>query len=309
MYDFIFQTQQVLNCKVFDVAASASISLAADKTLILTPDNDGILDGNGTLMRWLTLPMAERMTSSNSSTEKQRISFDALTTAVSVCNNGVNRAHILNSDVSGALLLELYTLDGIGTMVSADRYEGTRQAVLGDIDSIYALIAPLIDSGVMSPKNRTDILKSIANFTVVERDGNIIACAALTCQEMAKSLGQSQDVDDMTCDATFDESEYTNKFCADTHAELAAFTVHPDYRNEGRGDSLLVYIEELALMRGISKLFLLTTNTAEWFEERGFQNMGRATSSQLTADLMSSLRVKELDPERGSYLYVKAMEY
>ena len=321
-----------------DVAEAASECLGADKTLFLTPGTDGVYQ-NGELMRWLTLPMAQRIIdmgahchgsecSVSATTEgldwdqhlaNNSTPFSTLRAAVGVVRRGVNRAHILNSHTPGALLLELYTLDGIGTMVSGDLYEGTRSAVLADADAICALLQPLASSGVMSPKERSDILQRIDNFTVVERDGNIIACASLTChvatvneKPAAVRAGAQRPEPSPVGDISGSDPRRgggdgghvgpngaSSPHATCIHAELGAFTVHQDYRREGRGDSLLVFLEELATVRGASDIFLLTTNTSEWFEERGYENRGRAS------DADDACMRGRCDPERGSYLYVK----
>jgi amino-acid N-acetyltransferase len=141
----------------------------------------------------------------------------------------------------GALLLELFTRDGIGTMVTREAYEGTRGATLADVGGILALIRPLEEEGVLVRRPRKLLEMDIEKFTVVERDGMIIACAALYA------------------------------FAEERIAELACVAVHPDYRRTGRGDALLEYMEGRARSLGIERLFVLTTHASHWFVERGFE--------------------------------------
>jgi len=139
------------------------------------------------------------------------------------------------------LLLELFTRDGIGSLISADFYEGLRVAKDGDISGIVALIEPLEAEGILVRRSRDQLENEIGHFHVVERDGAIIACAALYPS--------------------------ANK----QMAELACVAVHPDYRDMGYGEQLLKKIEKIAREQGVEQLFLLTTRTSHWFREHGFR--------------------------------------
>jgi amino-acid N-acetyltransferase len=139
------------------------------------------------------------------------------------------------------LLLELFTRDGIGTLVTAQRFEDTRPATVDDVRGIVGLIEPLEQEGILVRRSRELLEMEIDHFTVVERDGTCIACAALY------------------------------PYVEEHVAELACLAVHTHYRKEGRGDALLDYIERRARQLGIRQLFVLTTRTAHWFRERGFK--------------------------------------
>jgi amino-acid N-acetyltransferase len=168
------------------------------------------------------------------------------------------------------LLLELFTRDGNGTLITAETYEGLRAATIDDVGGILGLIMPLEQEGILVKRSRELLEIEINHFHVIERDGSIIACAALYPAE----------------DGRF--------------AELACLAVHDDYRNHGRGDTLLKAIEDKALRSGLEKLFVLTTRTAHWFRERGFQP---GDISQLPA------RKKNLyNYQRKSRMYVKTIK-
>jgi amino-acid N-acetyltransferase len=160
--------------------------------------------------------------------------------AMHACLQGVRRIHLVYRKTDGALLLELFTRDGHGTLITADPYEGLRTAVIDDVGGILELIKPLEDEGILVKRSRELLEMEIEHFTVIERDGAIIACAAL----------------------------YPS--ASDSLAELACLAVHKDYRNEGRGEALLESIERKAVKAGIKKMVVLTTRTAHWFRERGF---------------------------------------
>jgi amino-acid N-acetyltransferase len=163
-----------------------------------------------------------------------------LHSAIQACRGSVRRVHLLDRQQDGALLLELFTRDGLGTLITADAFEGLRVATIDDVGGVLELIKPLEQQGVLVKRSRELLEMEIGHFLVIERDGTIIACAALYPGDKRNQ------------------------------AELACLAVHDDYRNKGRGDALLQAIEQRAVMNGIEQLVVLTTRTAHWFRERGF---------------------------------------
>ncbi|XP_054790194.1 probable amino-acid acetyltransferase NAGS2, chloroplastic, partial [Prosopis cineraria] len=156
-----------------------------------------------------------------------------LAAAAFVCRGGVQRVHLLDGTISGVLLLELFKRDGMGTMVASDLYEGTRMARVADVPGIKQLIQPLEASGVLVKRTDEELRQAVDSFIVVEREGQIIACAALF------------------------------PFFEEKCGEVAAIAVSPDCRGQGQGDKLLDYIEKKASSLGLNMLFLLTTRTAD----------------------------------------------
>mmetsp|Transcript_4458 Transcript_4458/g.20241 ORF Transcript_4458/g.20241 Transcript_4458/m.20241 type:complete len:704 (-) Transcript_4458:918-3029(-) len=210
--------------------------------------------------------------------------------AVFSCKAGVRRAHLVDYTVPGALLLELYTYDGVGAMVSRDQYEGTRPAKPGDWIHIKNILEPLAKEGTTVVMSDEALIKEVSggNFSVMERDGKVIACAALRRYECRP--GTSEGAEGAECEETWPV------------AEVAAFAVRPGYRNEGRGDQLLQYLESRARSAGIEKLFLLTTRTADWFVERGFIHAGAAIDSPLLPP------GKQAQEGRNSQLYIRTLK-
>ena len=232
-------TGEVFNLTAHDVATATAIQLQADKLIHLV-DGKGITDNRHRLLRELTLEQAEALLAG-----KHKLNEDAaisLASAINACRQDVPRAHIISRQVDGALLLELFSRDGCGSLVMQDQFEDTRQAVLNDIGGILELIAPLEQDEILVRRSRERLEMEIDHFTVVERDGMIVACAALY------------------------------PFINEKVSELACLAVHPEYRNQGRGDALLKYIERQSRQLGIQQLFVLTTRTAHWFRERGFKS-------------------------------------
>ena len=232
---------EIFNLRAEDVATETAIALNADK-LIFVMENNGVTDKKGRLLQQLDLPQAEAWLK-NHNTDKDSNSEDTqihLNNAAQACRGGVRRVHLLSRQIDGALLLELYTRDGVGTLVTAENYEGLRHALIDDIGGIMGLISPLEEQGVLVKRSREQLELDINNFTVIERDGMIIACAALF---------------------TFVETQA---------AELACLAVHQDYQEHGRGDDLMQHIEWQARKKHMKKLFTLTTQAMHWFIERGF---------------------------------------
>lgn len=231
-------TGEVFNLSAEDVATAAACQLQADKLIYLI-DAKGITDNRNRLLRELSPEQADALLQGKHklSAEQQQ----ALRSAIHACRQEVKRSHIINRHTDGALLLELFTRDGCGTMVSNDPYEDLRRATIEDIGGILELIKPLETDDILVRRSRERLETEIEHFTVVERDGMIIGCAALY------------------------------PFIDEQVGELACLAVHADYRNQGRGDALLQYLEKNCRQIGVKQLFVLTTRTAHWFRERGFK--------------------------------------
>ena len=260
-------TGEVFNLSAEEVATAAASELQADK-LILMSESPELRDGRRRRLSQLSLIEATALM--NSRRQLDEDTLRQLGHALHACRHGVNRVHLVSRHREGALLLELFTRDGNGTLITAETYEGLRAATIDDVGGILGLIMPLEQEGILVKRSRELLEIEINHFHVIERDGSIIACAALYPAE----------------DGRF--------------AELACLAVHDDYRNHGRGDTLLKAIEDKALRSGLEKLFVLTTRTAHWFRERGFQP---GDISQLPA------RKKNLyNYQRKSRMYVKRLK-
>lgn len=229
-------TGEIYNLSSEEVASEVALALRADKLIY-------ILDGvNGYKAAGLPRQLAPR--------EALALMHDdawimqSLKSAAQACERGIRRVHLLERDEEGSLLSELFTRDGSGIMVTTDRYDNLRQATIDDIGGLLALIRPLEAQGVLVKRSREQLEMEIARFFVLERDGAIIGCAALYPYPDEKA------------------------------AELACVVIHPDYRKNQRADLLLSALEAKARDQGVENLFILTTQTAQWFEERGFVAIG-----------------------------------
>lgn len=234
-------TGETFNLAFEELAAQIAIKLKAEKVIGFC-EKQGIIDENQQVIADLTLLSAEEHL-------RQFIAKDAyhssearfLQTALEACRNGVKRAHLLSYLEDGSLLQELFSRDGIGTQISLESSEIVRIANIKDIPSLLALIHPLEQQGILVKRSREQLEMEIDHYTIIDRDGVIIACAAL------------------------------NPYFEEKMAEMACVAVHPDYRNSSRGDILLSHIQKRAIALGIKKLFVLTTRTVHWFQERGFE--------------------------------------
>ncbi|MBZ0104398.1 MAG: amino-acid N-acetyltransferase [Sulfuricella denitrificans] len=237
-------TGEVFNLSLEDVATATAIALDADK-LIFLMNTSGLTDDDGALLRSLTTQEAETALA-----RPKGLMDDAdfyLPCAVRACRNGVSRVHLISRHVDGALLQELFTHEGIGTMVAEDMLETLRPATIDDVGGLLALIEPLESEGTLVRRSRELLEMEIDRFSVLEYDGLIIGCAALY------------------------------PFPEERAAELACMAVNKDYRGAGRGEALLEYMQIEALRKGFGKIFVLTTRTAHWFVERGFTEVGVET--------------------------------
>jgi len=229
-------TGEVFNLAYTDVATQAAIALKADKLLAYC-DSDGVVDAEGRLVRQLTLSQCKQHLSERIG-QSSELAQLALESAYLSCLQGVQRGQLINYTTDGALLAELFTRDGQGTMVYSDRYEQLRGATIDDVGGILNLIEPLEAEGVLVRRSRERLETEISKFSVLEKDGTIIACAALYPFGLV--------------------------------AELACVATHPEYRKDGRAAQLLEQLERRARDAGINTLFVLTTQTSHWFLEQGF---------------------------------------
>ena len=242
-------TGEAFNLTMEDVATATAIALQADKLIFMTetpgiherpdeptsPDNPidtelALADAERLLARWPepTLPTDPGF---------------YLRHCVKACRAGVDRSHILPFIADGALLQEVYTHDGIGTMLVDEKLENLREATSDDVSSLIALIEPFEREGALVKRDRTEIERDIDHYTIVEHDGVIFGCAALYPYVEAGT------------------------------AEMAALTVSPLSQGQGDGERLLKRIEQRAKAMGLKSIFVLTTRTMHWFIKRGFQQV------------------------------------
>jgi len=229
-------TGEVFNLAMEDVAVAAATALRADKLIFIT-EIPLITDAAGTEIREVSTHQASAVLESGSLNADAAYYFEAATRAA---NLGVPRAHLVPYTIDGSVLLEVFTHDGVGTMISSENLESLREATIEDVASILHLIEPLEADGTLVKRGRELIEREVDYFSVIEHDGVIFGCAALY------------------------------PFPSEKMAEMACLTVSPDSQAQGDGERLLKHLETRARAAGFKQLFVLTTRAAHWFLKRGF---------------------------------------
>jgi amino-acid N-acetyltransferase len=225
---------EIFSVSASEVAEKVAVALGADK-LIFLDRQLGLHAAGGELIRQCTIDSAWDLELGD--VEQQRLRDSACRS----CTNGVTRSHLLSYEREGALLEELFTHDGSGTLIAQNPYEQARSADINDIASIVELIRPLEDSGALVKRSRERLEEEIGYFSILERDGRVLACAALYPYE-AESVG-----------------------------EIACIATHPDYRGTGRARQLLDELIAEAKALSLTHVFVLTTQSTHWFLEQGFE--------------------------------------
>ncbi len=226
-------TGEVFNLSLADVAVQSAAAIGADK-LLLFGEQAGVRDSNNTLVRQCTVGEINTLVVS------EPAEAALLATARQACLAGVPRCQVISYSDDCALLEELFTHDGSGTLIANDDYEQSRVATIDDVGGILELIEPLEQEGVLLKRSRELLEAEISQFRLLERDGRIIACAALY--------------------------PFPKAGCG----EVACIVSHPDYRGGRRGQRLLQDLESEARRQQLERVFVLTTQTAHWFIEQGF---------------------------------------
>jgi amino-acid N-acetyltransferase len=263
-------TGEAFNLSMEDVATSTAIALQADKLLFVC-EVDGVPedpnDPASPIDTELALADADRMLAkAGPALEPTEVAF-YLRHCAEACRAGVERSHIIPFAVDGALLQEVYTHDGIGTMVVDEKLESLREASSDDVAGIIQLIEPFERDGTLVKRSRTEIERDIEAYTVIEHDGVIFGCVALYPYVEART------------------------------AEMAALTVSAEVQGQGDGDRLLKRVEQRAKAMGLDSIFVLTTRTMHWFIKRGFQ--------QVDPEWLPEERKRKYNWDRRSQVLVK----
>jgi amino-acid N-acetyltransferase len=265
-------TGEAFNLTMEDVATATAIALQADKLLFLT-EVPGIRelaeDPDSPIDTELALADARRLLSALPAPGQPTDTAFYLQHCVRACEGGVERSHILPFAVDGALLMEVFTHDGIGTMVVDEKLESLREATADDAPGILQLIEPFERDGTLVRRQRTEIERDVANYTVIEHDGVIFGCVALYPYPEART------------------------------GEMAALTVSPQVQGQGDGERMLKRIEQRARAAGLDSIFVLTTRTMHWFIKRGFV--------QVDPDWLPEARKRKYNWDRRSLVLVKKL--
>ncbi|EJE4369701.1 amino-acid N-acetyltransferase [Shigella sonnei] len=233
-------TGESFNLTSEEIATQLAIKLKAEK-MIGFCSSQGVTNDDGDIVSELFPNEAQAQVEA----QEEKGDYNSGTVrflrgAVKACRSGVRRCHLISYQEDGALLQELFSRDGIGTQIVMESAEQIRRATINDIGGILELIRPLEQQGILVRRSREQLEMEIDKFTIIQLDNTTIACAALY------------------------------PFPEEKIGEMACVAVHPDYRSSSRGEVLLERIAAQAKQSGLSKLFVLTTRSIHWFQERGF---------------------------------------
>ncbi|MBM4189505.1 MAG: amino-acid N-acetyltransferase [Betaproteobacteria bacterium] len=257
-------TGEVFNLTLEEVATATAVAIGADK-LIFILDHGNTVNADGERIDQLTAAEAQKMARSLPDGDMKLY----LPHAARACKAGVARVHLVSADAEGALLVELFTHGGVGTMVTRESVDILRPANIDDVGGILQLIEPLEADGTLVRRERERLEQEIGQFIVNEFDGRIVGCVALYPFTDAQS------------------------------GEMACLAVDPDFRDGGRGAALLDSAVTQAKKNGLKHLFVLTTRTTHWFIEHGF--------TLASPDDLPSIRKEMYNWQRRSKVLVKAL--
>ncbi|HIF9342745.1 TPA: amino-acid N-acetyltransferase [Photobacterium damselae] len=233
-------TGECFNLMSEEIATQLAIRLRADK-LIGFCSEQGVLNSEGEVHSELLPNEAEYCLEQLTQQQADNTGTDRfLRGAITACRAGVPRSHLISYKEDGALIQELFSLDGIGTQIVMASAEKLRSANIDDIGGILDLIRPLEQEGILVRRSREQLEQEINQFTIIEKDGLVIGCAALY------------------------------PFPDEKMAEMACVAIHPDYRDADRGVVLLQRLCQQARTLQLTYLFVLTTRSLHWFLEQGF---------------------------------------
>ena len=254
-------TGEVFNLPAEEVATETAIALQADKLIFFVAALPQGRDGKS--VRQANAQRIETLGSRQSDADLGR----TLARAARACRRDVSRVHLLDAADPSALLQELFTRDGSGTLITAELWETVRPATIRDVGGIIELISPMQESGALATRSREQLELDIERFVVTVRDNTVVACAALYVEGIS--------------------------------AEIACVATHAAYRGEGRADRLLGHLEREAASAACRQAVLLSTRAAHWFVERGYREVSPAE--------LPERRRASYDTARNSKVFLKTL--
>src|SRR5688572_8774890 len=230
-----------------DIALAVAESLQAEKLFFVTA-SDGFMEprfklpgglvknSDGRVAR-VSLEEAEEVLNLNAGNPDPDLKY--LELALRACRKGTERAHVVDGRMEGAILREIFSNLGIGTMVYGNDYESIRPMKPEDIGDVLRLMQPLVQEGVLVKRTEDDLNARQGDFVVYSIDEVVHACGAL------HDYGEGK-------------------------GEIAAIATNPVYRHLSMGRRIVSFLIEKAARAGMTSVFALTTRTVDWFEQLGF---------------------------------------
>lgn len=230
-----------------ELALTLSIELKAAKLFFITDKGgvrqgdykipDGVfVTGEGTISQ-LNREQAQEFLDLNSSGNYDE-SLELVSLGLEACNLGVKRVHIVDGHIEGMILKEIFSNRGLGTMIYGNQHENIRKMTHSDIPEVLRMMHPAVEDKILIPRTASDLEEKIKDYIVYEVDGTVHGCGAL------HKYGQQ--------------------------GEIAAIVVDEMYINAGIGKRIVSYLMEKAYAMKLKQVFLLTTQTSDWFSQLGF---------------------------------------
>ena len=240
------------NISSVSLATESAILLKAEKLFFLTPDyslskTDFEISADIPLTLEGSIPalnLEELVEFEKQNAKSLHPAMSLLKYAKKACKNGVTRVHILNGSIDGTILCEVFSSLGSGTMIYENDYGGIRAMKADDVSRVLAIMKPFVEKGILLSRDEHNLLENLENFIVYEIDGTIRACASLVpyC-ENGKML----------------------------QAEIAGIAVEEKYSHMGIGPKMVSFLLEKARKQNFKSVFVMTTQTSDWFEKLGFK--------------------------------------
>ncbi len=242
------------------LAQQVAVELKADKLFFVMGDQSPILK-DGEIVPAMNIEELDSYVASHADDEQIK---NLLALSKTACLNGVNRSHILDGNLDGVLLTEIFSDLGSGTMIYTNNYGKIRAMEQTDIPSVLGVMRPFVAEGKLLPRTEADVAAKLEDFYVYEFDGGVRACASLH---------------------KYDDGQF----------EIAAVAVDEAYSHIGIGPKLVESLVQKAKSCGAKSVFIMTTQASDWFEKIGF--------AEDKIDSIPDERRKLWSPERNSKVY------
>jgi amino-acid N-acetyltransferase len=235
-----------------ELACTLAVTLRADK-LFFVSDHvgvsaeeyrlpDGVARNEQGIVPHLTSAQTRELVQLNEGKSGQEM-LELLRLAIRACDEGISRVHIVNGEIEGVILQEIFSSRGCGTMVYANQHENIRGMRAGDIPEVLRIMQPFVEKEILLPRTENDLARAAVDYVVYEVDGMIHACGALHLNPAAPDRG-----------------------------EIAGVAVDETYTGMGIGKRILSYLIGRARNHHLRQLFVLTTQTWDWFVQFGFRD-------------------------------------
>jgi len=218
------------------IAVEIAEELSAAKILYLAPSN--VFGSSAVLPRQLSVAETQELLKKRKSDFSPGV-ISKLENAARACVQGVPRVHVLDGGVNEALLNEVFSHDGIGTMIYSNEYQQIRRIFKKDVRAVMSLIRQSVRNEELVRRNRTEILEHLEDYWLLEIDRSPIACVALHLYPETSS------------------------------GELACLHVSKANENQGHGKKLMAFVENLAREKGVKNLFALSTQAYSYLQQKG----------------------------------------